>query len=117
MKKIITLTVIFFLTSNYSCSQQDISVKYSNSITEKELKDLIYVYASDEFEGRNTGEPGQKLAVNFIRDFYKANDIDKAVNTEDYFQKFLVDFSGRQVVGPDYIDTVSYTHLTLPTKA
>ena len=104
MKKISTLTVIFFLTFNYSCSQQDISVKYSNSITEKELKDLIYIYASDEFEGRNTGEPGQKLAVNFIRDFYKANDIDKAVNTEDYFQKFLVDFSGRQVVGPDYID-------------
>ena len=55
MKKISTLTVIFFLTFNYSCSQQDISVKYSNSITEKELKDLIYVYASDEFEGRNTG--------------------------------------------------------------
>ena len=104
MKKISTLTLIFLLTFNYSCSQQDISAKYSNSITEKELKDLIYVYASDEFEGRNTGEPGQKLAVNFIRDFYKANDINKAVNTEDYFQKFLVDFSGRQVVSPDYID-------------
>ena len=104
MKKINVLTIIFFLTANFSCSQEDISLKYSNSITEKDLKDLLYVYASDEFEGRNTGEPGQKLAVEFIRDFYKENDIDKAINTEDYFQKFLVDFTGRQVVSPDYID-------------
>ena len=104
MRIIISLATIFFLTLNLSCSQNDISTKYSNSITEKDLQDLLYVYASDEFEGRNTGEPGQKLAVKFIRDFYKANDIDKAINTEDYFQKFLVDFTGRQVVSPDYID-------------
>ena len=104
MKKINVLTIIFFLTANFSFSQEDISLKYSKSITEKDLKDLLYVYASDEFEGRNTGEPGQKLAVEFIRDFYKENDIDKAINTEDYFQKFLVDFTGRQVVSPDYID-------------
>ena len=104
MRIIISLATIFFLTLNYSCSQNDISTKYSNSITEKDLQDLLYVYASDEFEGRNTGEPGQKLAVKFIRDFYKANDIDKAINTEDYFQKFLVDFTERQAVSPDYID-------------
>jgi len=104
MRIIISLATIFFLTLNLSCSQNDISTKYSNSITEKDLQDLLYVYASDEFEGRNTGEPGQKLAVKFIRDFYKANDIDKAINTEDYFQKFLVDFTGRQAVSPDYID-------------
>ena len=105
MKKINVLTTILILTISYSFSQGDISTKYANSITEKELKDLLYVYASDEFEGRNTGEPGQKLAVNFIRDFYKANDIEKAINTENYFQKFLVDFSGRQVANPDDIDT------------
>ena len=104
MRIINVLTISYFLTANFSCSQEDISLKYSNSITEKDLKDLLYVYASDEFEGRNTGEPGQKLAVKFIRDFYKENDIDKAINTEDYFQKFLVDFTGRQVVSPDFID-------------
>ena len=34
--------------------------KYTNTITEGELKEMLYVYASDEFEGRNTGDPGQK---------------------------------------------------------
>ena len=37
--------------------------KYMESITSNELQDLLYVYASDEFEGRDTGEPGQKKAV------------------------------------------------------
>ena len=39
-----------------------------------------------------------------IRDSYKANDIVKADNTEDYFQKFLVDFSERQVANPNNIN-------------
>ena len=107
MKKLNALTTILILTISYSFSQGDISTKYSNSITEKDLKDLLYVYASDEFEGRNTGEPGQKLAVNFIRDFYKANDIEKAINTENYFQKFLVDFSERQIANPDDINILT----------
>ena len=87
MKKISTLTLIFLLTFNYSCSQQDISVKYSNSITEKELKDLIYVYASDEFEGRNTGDAGQKKAVEYLRNFYIENEIEPGDPDKDYFQK------------------------------
>jgi hypothetical protein len=34
--------------------------KYSETITPNDLKEHLFIYASDEFEGRNTGEPGQK---------------------------------------------------------
>ena len=102
MKKFNTLLLILALS--VSCSQENASDKYAESITSEELSDLIYEFSSDKFEGRNTGEPGQKLAVEFIRDFYKSNNIIKADNTEDYFQKFLVDFDSREVTRPDNIN-------------
>ena len=102
MKKLKILLIIFTLT--VSCSQENSSDKYAESITSEELSDLIYEFSSDKFEGRNTGEPGQKLAVEFIRDFYKSNNIIKADNTEDYFQKFLVDFQSREVTRPDNVN-------------
>lgn len=61
-------------------------VPYANTITEGELKTHLYTYASDEFEGRNTGEPGQKKAVEYLRDEYKKLAIDAAQKNGDYFQ-------------------------------
>ena len=65
--------IILIFSISISCSQENLSDKYAESITSNELSDLLYEFASDKFEGRETGEPGQKLAVNFIRDFYKSN--------------------------------------------
>ena len=102
MKKFNTLLLILALS--VGCSQENASDKYAETITSEELSDLIYEFSSDKFEGRNTGEPGQKLAVEFIRNFYRSNNIIKADNTDDYFQKFLVDFDSRQVTRPDNIN-------------
>ena len=103
--KNLKLIILLFLLS-VGCSQDNLSDRYAESITSEELTDLIYKFASDEFEGRNTGEAGQKLAVEFLKNFYIANDISQADNTENYFQKFIVDFSGRQVANPSDIDSL-----------
>ena len=43
---------------------------FAKTITEAELKEHLYTYASDEFEGRETGEPGQKMAIAYLKEQY-----------------------------------------------
>jgi Zn-dependent M28 family amino/carboxypeptidase len=57
------------------------------SITESELKEHLYTYASDEFQGRETGKEGQKKAIAYLKDAYKALGISAAQKNGDYFQK------------------------------
>lgn len=59
---------------------------YAETITEAELKDHLYIYASDEFEGRDTGAPGQKKAVEYIKAEYVKLDVPAAKSDGDYFQ-------------------------------
>jgi len=60
--------------------------KYINTITNTELKEMLYFYASDEMEGRDTGEPGQKRAANYLREKYKAMGIASGSGDESYYQ-------------------------------
>ncbi len=60
---------------------------YANTITAEELKEMLYTYASDEFEGRMTGEPGQKKAVEYIKADYVSNNIPSPLGGSDYFQE------------------------------
>ena len=87
MKKFNLFILTLFISNVFS---QDISNKYAETITSEELKSLLYVYASDSFEGREAGTKGEILAVEFIRDFYLKNDIKPAKGTENYFQKMEI---------------------------
>ena len=58
---------------------------FAESISPEELKEMLYVYASDEFEGRNTGEPGQKKAAEYLKDYYIDQGIPSALE-DTYFQ-------------------------------
>ena len=60
---------------------------YGNTITSNELKELLYTYASDEFEGRDTGSKGQKMAVEFLKQHYVALGIPSPISKDDYFQE------------------------------
>ncbi|TVZ55439.1 peptidase M28-like protein [Lutibacter sp. Hel_I_33_5] len=94
MKKLLYVAISFTLVScgvNKNASSNDPNVdyaeKYAQTITAKDLSKHLYIYASDEFEGRNTGEPGQKKAVEYLRNFYKSNGIVSPAGVDNYFQK------------------------------
>ena len=101
MKKILFLASAFLLFSCGSSKETvttktvkptenkniEAVVKYANTITAKELGNHLFIYASDEFEGRNTGDPGQKKAVNYLKDFYIDEGIQSPIGGNDYFQE------------------------------
>lgn len=95
MKKSLPLFVVFSLLMACGNSQTLLEKKsnktkideYANTITKEELKRDLYIYASDEFEGRNTGEPGQKKAVEFLKDRYLDLGIESPIAPDDYFQE------------------------------
>jgi hypothetical protein len=70
-------------------SQQEIvdPKPYAEVINESDLKKHLYVYASDEFEGRETGQPGQKKAVEYLKAQYEQMGIPAAKPDGDYFQE------------------------------
>lgn len=86
MKKHLLLAGL--LVAAFSCqkeaTKEDI-VKYGETITEAELKEHLYIYASDEFEGRNTGDPGQKKAVEYLKKEYEKIGVGPVVEG-NYFQ-------------------------------
>ncbi|WP_405566070.1 M28 family metallopeptidase [Polaribacter sp. Asnod6-C07] len=94
MKKILYVaSAIAFMacSSSKDASNEDANVdqaaKYAKTITAKDLGTHLFTYASDEFEGRETGEPGQKKAVEYLKNFYVNKGIVSPIGSDDYFQE------------------------------
>lgn len=68
-------------------------VPYAESITQDDLKEHLFTYASDEFEGRETGQPGQKKAVEYLKSHYESLGIPAAKADGDYFQEVPLEVS------------------------
>ena len=64
----------------------DQAEKYAKTITAEELKEHLYTYASDDFEGRETGEPGQKKAVEYLKNHYVSLKVKSPLSKKNYFQ-------------------------------
>ena len=85
MKKIITCLGLFVALGVLAQDKQ--AIKYAKTITVNDLNERLSVLASDEFEGRETGKKGQKLAANYIADKFKEFGLEAPVNGS-YFQTF-----------------------------
>ena len=95
MKKI-TLALCL-ISAHLGFAQMETAQTYAETIEEQDLKELLYVYASDYFQGRETGTLGQKRAVTFLREFYQKRNINAAQGTEDYFQTMELTIKGQAV--------------------
>ena len=98
MKKIVLVATLMAIACNTSQkpvaerapvatnNEKDVA-DYAATITEEELREHLFIYASDDFAGRETGTEGQKLAVNYIKNEYINLGVAAAKENGDYFQK------------------------------
>ncbi len=99
---------LFFSPFIFSCnSAQHISgpkktnVDYANTITAQDLKKHLYIYAGDEMEGRMTGSKGQRLAAEYLRNFYMDEGIESPIEKNNYYQSIPASFfEGRKEAKP-----------------
>ena len=70
MKKISILPLLFMGASVFA--QVDDAAKYAGIIRTSELQKHLTIIASDEMEGRETGTRGQRMAAEYIENFFKS---------------------------------------------
>jgi Zn-dependent M28 family amino/carboxypeptidase len=91
MRKFLIFTLLASLVACKAPQQNKIKeadpVTYANTITPTELREHLFTFASDEFAGRETGEPGQKMAADYLKAEYKALNIPSPLGGDDYFQE------------------------------
>ena len=92
MNKILILFLAIALTSCVSGKKTNVnndetSFKYALEIDTSNLKEHLYILASDTLEGRRTGEKGQKIAAKYIADQYRELGISPPVGYDNYYQE------------------------------
>ena len=87
-------------TSNVTKSDDSFKKIYQH-ISQENLKKNLYVIASDEMEGRDTGSAGQKKAGEYIVNYYKSLGIGFPKALGSYYQKvpseFMKSWSGQKL--------------------
>ncbi len=65
------LNILFILSTLPAFAQQEPITKYSETITQEDLKTHLSILASDALGGRETGKVGQKMAAAYIAEKFK----------------------------------------------
>ena len=92
---ILSILVVSCNTAQPAKVSKKTRVDYANSITADELKTMLYTFASDEMQGRMTGEKGQKLAAEYLRNFYQDNGIASPIEKNNYYQTIPAEYFSR----------------------
>lgn len=88
MKK--SVSILVTLLSVAFINAQDYSDKYAYYINKEDLKTHLEIIASDEYEGRETGRKGQKMAAEYLINEFKKDGLAAPEGFSDYRLPFDV---------------------------
>ncbi|OOG77982.1 M28 family metallopeptidase [Flavobacterium sp. A45] len=95
MKKALSLLLFITTISVFAQTKSvnnDDPTKFMNTITAEKLKNTLYIVASDEMEGRETGSKGQKKAGKYLISQYKKSKIAYPKGAQSYYQSIPASF-------------------------
>jgi hypothetical protein len=72
----------------------DLSNRYAATITKEDLSAHLHVLASDEYEGRETGTPGNEKAAKYIADHFKSLGLPAIGVENSYYQNVAFNKTG-----------------------
>ncbi len=90
MRRYIVVQLIFLTTYSLLAQQgapYEQAEALAETITVQDLKTHLGTLASDEYEGRETGTPGQKKAADYIASIFEKWELPTIGTEGDYFQK------------------------------
>ncbi len=101
MRKIVLLLLIITSLSCGSSKKTNLDedvtkTKFASEINASEIKEHLYVLASDILEGRKTGEKGQKMAANYLTAYYENLGLKAPKGYDDYRQEIPKEFFNKQ---------------------
>lgn len=109
MKKLL-LSLALVLPLYISAQQKDTAaIRFSKTITSADLGKHLRVLASDEYEGRETGKKGQKMAAKYISDRFREYGIPPLPNGT-YYQEYPLEINHHPEVNLT-INGTTYTAL------
>lgn len=83
---ILLLSIITGTLQASGPGKDSLAIRYASTITATDLSQHLHILASDEFEGRETGRKGQKMAAEYLSTHFKNFGIPSPES--GYFQKF-----------------------------
>jgi len=100
--KHILIVLLALLTLSCNSAQTAKAVKmsrvdYASTITATDLRSHLEVFAGDGMKGRMTGTDGQKMAAEYLRNFYIDQEIPSPIEELNYYQNIPADFLGKRI--------------------
>jgi len=99
MKKyIVFISAVFFIGCKTVpvVSDNSDATKFVSYISEKDLKTNLYVVASNEMQGRETGSEGQKKAGAYLIEQYKSSNIPFPTGADSYYQRIPAEYLNKK---------------------
>lgn len=88
MLKYSALLITLFFCHHGLAQKDETQLKYAETITAKDLRSRLEIIASDEFEGRETGQLGQRKAADYIKEQFQEFGYKPIEKLGGYFQEF-----------------------------